>query len=85
MQEKINAAGYKVKVVNDGCPIYSYNIEFMRARIMELKIKKGDIIVVYLLGRSCNGIRELNLNHILEKYDISEKWIVEHQHIVITK
>jgi [citrate (pro-3S)-lyase] ligase len=78
LQEKINAAGYKVKVVNDGCPIYSYNIEFMRARIMELKIKKGDIIVVYLLGRSCNGIRELNLNHILEKYDISEKWMVEH-------
>lgn len=78
LQEKINAAGYKVKVVNYGCPIYSYNIEFMRARIMGLQIKKGDIIVVYLLGRSCKGIQELNLNNVLEKYDISEKWMVEH-------
>ncbi len=78
LQEKINDAGYKVKVVNYGCPIYSYNIEFMRARIMELQIKKGDIIVVYLLGRCCKGIQELNLNNVLEEYDVSEKWMVEH-------
>lgn len=77
LQKKINEDGYEIKVVNCGCPVYSYNIEFVRARLMDLSIKKGDIIVVYLFERDCKEIPKLDLNIILEKYNASEKWMVD--------
>lgn len=78
LQQKINSAGYNIKVVNYGSPIYSYHIEFVLARIMETQIKKGDIIIVYLLGKECAGIKELNLNKILMEHDININWIIDH-------
>ena len=79
LQKIINDAGYEIKVVNYGSPRDSNDrkyIELVIARIMEIQVKRGDIIVTYLPNKG-HGIHDVNLYDALEKHKADTKWMVE--------
>lgn len=76
LQKHINNAQQEIKVVNCGS-IYPPQPEIELARIIEMPLKKGDCVVVYMDNKSFSDIPKLNLMEILEKYNISPNWIVD--------
>ena len=76
LQKRLNAAKYDVRVVNCGS-FYSWMIEKELARIKELPLQKGDIVVVYFDNLSFQGVPELNLMDVLEYYNVEAGWVFE--------
>ena len=78
LQKIINDKGYNVKVENCGSA-YSENImEIMLARIKEIPLKRGDVVVIYSYNRYLPEVSELNLMDVIERSDIKIEWMVDH-------
>lgn len=78
LQKRINDTYQGIKVVNCGSPAYVFSSDMELARIMELPLKKGDCLVVYVDNKKFSAIPELNLMEILEEHNISVDWMVDH-------
>lgn len=75
LQAYINSAEYKVKVVNCGSPFYSMNTNLIFARIREIPLRKGDILL--LAGEEHTDFPIINLMDALEKNDVCCKWFID--------
>lgn len=73
LQEHINKAGYKIKIVNCGSLYSAENVNFAWMRIKTLPLKKGDIIVYG--DTRFDGVAQLNLLDICKEYNIPAKWM----------
>lgn len=78
LQEFINTAGFKVKVVNGGSPAYSSceNVELLLARILTLPLRKGDVVIYG--NRNFRNISKINLMDVCYKYRVSAEWMIDH-------
>ena len=77
LQIRLNRMGYAVKVVNCGSPSYSGRMIMELARIKELFLKKGDIVVAQFDNRVFHNIFNLNLTNILKEHSINPGWIID--------
>lgn len=75
LQAHINNAEYKIRVVNCGSPLYSMNANLIFARIREIPLRKGDILL--LAGEEHTDFPIINLMDALEKNDVSCKWFID--------
>lgn len=77
MQERINNAGYKIKVVNCGSPAYrgKRGMDLVLARILTLPLKKGDIVVYGY--RHFWDIDKINLMDACFKHNVKAEWMVD--------
>lgn len=75
LQKKINEIGKNIRVVNCGSFYYN-NMDLELARIMELPLKKGDIIILYLDGISFYNIPELDIMEVIKNNYVSVEWMV---------
>lgn len=78
LQRRINEAYQGVKVVNCGSPAYVSASDLELVRIMELPLKKGDCLIVYIDNKIFAGIPKLNLIETLEEHNVSVDWMVDH-------
>lgn len=77
LQEHICCNGMEVRVVNCGT-IRPDSIERMYLpRIAVTQLKRGDIIVVDCPPKGVEGVRYLDLNHVLEKNNVGTEWMLE--------
>lgn len=78
LQERINKAGYKIKVVNCGSPAYSDSGDFdlSLARILTLSLCKGDIVICG--NRKLRSIDKINLMDACYEHGVHSGWLVEH-------
>lgn len=76
LQKMINSAGYKVRVVNCGC--WGGNVASV-SRMVSSLIREGDIVVAMLeeFDIQDSRIKKMNLWNVLEKYNVSSKWLLD--------
>ncbi|MDE7017657.1 MAG: adenylyltransferase/cytidyltransferase family protein, partial [Lachnospiraceae bacterium] len=80
LQRRIDDEQYDIKVVNCGSPRYtgSFHVDLMWARLSEIPLKKGDIVIVYVANKFFHNITEIDLMSVLlEKNDINVDWIID--------
>lgn len=79
LQKRIDDEQYNIKVVNCGSPSYtgSFYVDLMRARLSEIPLKKGDIVIVYVGDKFFHGIKEIDLMSILERSGINADWMID--------
>ncbi len=77
LQKRLNNAQYSVRVVNCGSVSYWVNIEMALARIMDIPLKKEDMLVLCTNAEGFQGIPELDLADVLEKNQVSVKWLLD--------
>ena len=79
LQRRINDGQYDIKVVNCGSPSYtgSFYVDLMRARLSEMPLMKGDIVIVFADYNFFHGITEIDLMSILKKYGVNADWMVD--------
>lgn len=78
LQKRINSIGsINIKVVNCGSLYYAGfgELEKRIARMKELPLKKGDIVVIHLANLSFSDITELNLMDVLTHNHTEAGWI----------
>lgn len=76
LQKRLRDVGQKIRVVNCGSQ-YLEQPELELARIKELPLKRGDILILYADDRSFHGIVELNIFDILQKYNVYAGWMMD--------
>lgn len=76
LQGHINDGGYEVRIANCGS-LYAGPVELEKkmARMKELPLRRGDIVIVHLDNLSFSGITELNLMDVLVQNHIEVGWI----------
>ena len=74
LQRRLNVEGYRVKVINKGS--WYYDLQEL-SLISKTEFNIGDIVIVYLSNRTIDGIKNINLEQVLQKNDISEGWFVD--------
>lgn len=82
LQNHLNCAGYGIRVVNCGNPSnpnYSTRVSMELARIKELPLKKGDIVVTRLGNMVFHNSFNVNINltDILKRQSINSGWIID--------
>lgn len=80
LQAILNTNGYKIRVVNCGSPAYREicnGIGLEMARIMDLPLKAGDILLIYTDGYTIHSVPEIDLINSLEEKNIDGKWLVD--------
>lgn len=79
LQRRINDGEYDIKVVNCGSPSYtgSFYVDLMQARLSEIPLKKGDIVIVYVGDKYFHGITEIDLMSILERHAVNADWMID--------
>ena len=74
-QQLVNDTWKGIRVVNCGS-IYSGRMDLEIARINELPLRKGDIVILFIDNRRFLNIPELNIVDILEKYNANPAWML---------
>ena len=80
LQNRLNDGQYDVKVVNCGSPSYASNVfslDVVQARLSEIPLRRGDIVIIYVYNRHFLGTTEINLMNILESYDVNAGWMID--------
>lgn len=73
LQERINKAGYRIRIVNCGSLYSAQNVSFAWMRIKALPLRKGDIIVYG--DTRFDGVAQLNLLDICKEHNVPAKWM----------
>lgn len=76
LQMRLNNLTYAVRVFNYGSQ-YNDRISLELARVMSTPLKRGDIVVLYSDNMDIKGVKNLDLNSIMETYDIKAEWVVD--------
>lgn len=78
LQTFYNESGYQVRVVNCGSVSYEgpEHIDLEMTRIMDLPLKAGDILLIYLKGDKVS-VPEINLMDVLETKDVNVEWMLD--------
>lgn len=76
LQNRVCRDGYMVRVVNCGC--WGMDYYHILARIANIQLKKGDIIVIDRPPENIEGVQYIDLNELLEKNHVGEKWLNDH-------
>ncbi len=77
LQKRLNDAQYGARVVNCGSVSYWVNIELALARIMDIPLKTGDMLALCTNAGGFQGIPELDVADVLEKNQVSAKWLLD--------
>lgn len=78
LQKYYNEADYDVRVVNYGCPGYNRQPMMELSSIISTPMNRGDIIALYMDGKSFEGITDINLLDTLESHTITADWMVDY-------
>lgn len=74
LQTRLNAKGYKVKCVNYG----AFGDQMTQLnRVASTRLNKGDIVILHSENRKYEGVPNINLADICEKYNVPAEWMVE--------
>lgn len=75
LQARLNDKGYQVKCVNYG--FFAGNDQLAQLiRLVSTKFHKGDIVILHNQNRKYEGVLNLNLTDVCEKYNVSAAWMV---------
>lgn len=78
LQSRFNQSKYNVRVVNCGSPSYNRCVNLELARIIDIPLNRGDIIVLYEKNRIIRGRGEnLDLINGLKKHNVNVSWMVD--------
>ena len=76
LQRRMNELPFAVRVFNYGGQ-YSDQISLELARIMATPLRRGDMVILYSDNMDIKGVKNLDLNSVLEIYDIKAGWVVD--------
>ncbi len=74
LQQKLNAAGYRFKVVNCGC--YESHYQEM-VHMASTPMKPGDIVVMHIENRHYAGTTALDVTDVLDKHNVPNDWLLD--------
>lgn len=75
LQQRLNDTYHEIRVVNCGS-FYNGQTDLEIARISELPLRKGDVVVLFADNKRFPDIPELNLIDVLDKSSVNKEWIL---------
>ncbi len=75
LQQRLNDTRHEIRVVNCGS-CYNGQMDLEIARLSELPLRKGDVVVLFADNKRFPDIPELNLIHVLDKSSVKKEWIL---------
>lgn len=76
LQKCLIQSRYNVQCMNCGVPGARSVAQW--SRMIDMPLKKGDVVVLYSMERAVMGISNLDLSEILEKHDVNTAWMVKY-------